>query len=244
MRVWFRPSVLVLFCLAGWAASAAAEPLPLGLGQAVACALANGDEARLAELMREQAEHRAGQARAALLPQLTVTSGAGYSSRQTEKLRAVDRRGVERVYGLATLGAREGWFNVFLEQLLFDLSQMKAAEIARLEARVAALRARERREAVAQAIVELYGRTLWLGERRRLLGEIAERLQSLAATASALAKAGRTLELEREAVAIELERVRIELEELAALEQSSARALAEAVGLSGAEVRVLPASLP
>ena len=76
----------------------------LTLAEAVSRALAQSGQARQVSLATERAAHEAEQAHSSFRPQVGMNSAAGYSSRQTEKLRAVDGRGVERVYGLASLG--------------------------------------------------------------------------------------------------------------------------------------------
>lgn len=107
--------------MAAWHAPAYGQGAPLTLADAVAIAVRRSDGVRIAALESEQAQAAVGSERSAYLPHLGITSGAGYSNRQNEKLRALDANGNERVYGLQSIGMRNGWFNVEVEQLIVDI---------------------------------------------------------------------------------------------------------------------------
>ena len=125
----------------------------LTLAEAVAGALQHGDDAHLAGLEAAQAADGLGEERSSYLPHLAVTSGAGYSNRQNEKLRAVNAQGVEKVFQLQSLGARDGWLNVEVEQLLFDLGQWRRIEQRALAAEAAQTAVDERRDMIARDVV-------------------------------------------------------------------------------------------
>ncbi len=199
--------------LAVWPAASDDPPADrtgrLALQQAVAMALEQGYGARIARLEASRAGDESARARDAFLPKLWLTSDVGYSNRLDEKLRVLDHQGRPRTYGLATLGATEGWLNVFVEQVLVDLQRWREAERAALAAELAELREAERREAIAHEVVGLFAEVVKLEE---LLEAGRGRLDSalwLDEQARALDAAGRTLAFEREAAALHLESVRL-----------------------------------
>jgi outer membrane protein len=203
-----------LLALAADTASAegAAPPraaVRLTLREAVAMALEQGYGARIARLEAERAADESARARGAFLPRLWLTSNAGYSNRLDEKLRVLDHQARPRTYGLATIGASEGWLNVFVDQVLLDLRSWREAERAELAAELAGLREAERREAIAHEVVGRFALVLRLEELAASDRRSEESALWLDEQARALFEAGRALASEREAVAIHLEEARL-----------------------------------
>ncbi len=186
----------------------------LTLAEAVSRALAQSGQARQVSLATERAAHEAEQAHSSFRPQVGMNSAAGYSSRQTEKLRAVDGRGVERVYGLASLGSRDGWFNFFVEQLLFDLRRSKEIEAADLALRAAEAVEAQRRESIASDVLELYADMVRIDEKLRVVRDVADRAAALRRVASSLADAGSALDVDREDASIAAERAALAVDDL------------------------------
>jgi outer membrane protein TolC len=216
-----------LVALAAASAPAAhAEPaVRLTLREAVAMALEQGYGARIARLEAARAADERARVRGAFLPRLWLTSNAGYSNRLDEKLRVLDPQGVPRTYGLATLGATEGWLNVFVDQVLLDLRQWREAERAELAAGLAELREAERREAIAHEVVVDFAHVLRLEELAASLRGGEEEARWLDEQAGSLLGAGRALASEREAVAIHLEQARLEVAARAGELEAARRAL-------------------
>jgi len=198
---------LSLAALAGAAAAA-----PLTLADAVARALEDGPQARIARLEAGQATDEFGEARSVYLPHVGISSQAGYSNRQDEKLRAVDRAGRERTYGLASLGSDEGWFNFYVQQLLFDLSKWRQVERAALSAEAARIAEDERRETIALEVVRHYADVLRLRELVTLDEERLAAVARLDAQAAALLETGRVLDAERAEATLHRESLRLALE--------------------------------
>jgi outer membrane protein TolC len=184
----------------------------LTLAEAVSRALARGPDAVIARLEAERAEEATLQTRGQYYPTLTLTSRAGYSNRQDEKLAAVDGNGVEREYGLATLASDRGWLNVFIRQLLLDLRTWRDIERSEIEEEAAEAAEKEQREAVTFAVIDRYLKVLQLEKLVALDQEKVEGAQWLDEQAGVLLGAGRSLPTEREHASIHLEEVRLELD--------------------------------
>lgn len=150
-----RPMLLTLTL----ASAAAAAPLRLSLRQAVEVALAPEGNARLAlarELAR-QSDTRAGQARAALLPQVESSIA---QQNQTRNLAAFGIRFSLPVPGFQ-LPERVGPFNVFdarvtAAQSLFDLSAWRRWQAARESRQAAQAETDSARDQVAAVVAKLY----------------------------------------------------------------------------------------
>ena len=96
--------------LAAAAGATAAEPAaPLTLSAAVARALREAPDARIARLEAEQADDAAAAARSLYWPHASVTSQAGWSNRQNDTIDVYDPNGNEKRYPLSTLGSSEPW---------------------------------------------------------------------------------------------------------------------------------------
>jgi outer membrane protein TolC len=240
--------VFVLLCVAavmGWPASAAAEGSRLTLADAVASALQRGSDAHIARLEADQAADGLGAERSSYLPHLAITSGAGYSNRQNDKLRAVNAQGREKVYQLQSLGAHEGWFNVELEQLLFDLGQWHRIEQQALMAEAARIAADERRDAVARDVLVAYVKVLRLEAQHALAVERGHQATWLDDQAGRLLRAGRILPSEHEQTAVLALEAGLDAESQAVELAEARSALRVAVGDPALDVSHLdPTSLP
>jgi outer membrane protein TolC len=199
-------------------------------------ALEQGYDARIARLESARAADEHARVREVFLPKLWLTSQAGYSNRLDEKLRVLDHQARPRDYPLATLGATEGWLNVFVDQVLLDLRRWRDVERAELAAALARAREDERREAIAREVAGLFVGVLRL-EALLAAGRAQEgSARWLDEQAHLLHGAGRALGSEREAAALHLEGLRLENEALGGELEDARRALWLAV--SGAEGEV------
>jgi outer membrane protein TolC len=207
-----RPTVALSFLVGLLSLPAAGRASTLTLAEAVSRALARGPDAVIARLEAERAEEATLQTRSQYYPTLTLTSRAGYSNRQDEKLEAVDGNGVERKYGLATLASDRGWLNVFIRQLLLDLRTWRDIERSQIEEEAAAAAEKEQREAVTFAVIDRYLTVLQLEKLVALDQEKVEGAAWLDEQAGVLLDAGRSLPTEREHASIHLEEVRLELD--------------------------------
>ena len=150
---------------------AAADSGRLTLSEAVARALAGGPAARIARLEAHRAQEAAGAARGTYLPQVAITSEAGWSNRFDDTFTALNRNGKFKKYGLATIGSNRGWFNVYLSQMLFDLKQWRVIEREELAAEAAALQEGLQREDVAMEVTRRYATLLRVQRRSEISQE-------------------------------------------------------------------------
>lgn len=188
-------SSLAIVALSAAPAASRADREPLSLAAAVSRALEGGYTSRIARLEAGSADHVHQEMRGSYLPHLYLTSAAGWSNQREEKLVALDPGGRLREYDIASIGSSEGAFNVYLEQLVFDLekwNQIEREELAAEAARVGELRDRERvaydvarkfsRVARLERLRELALRQVadarWLDEQARKLYEVGQLLQS------------------------------------------------------------------
>jgi len=226
----FVPLALVVITVA-----VPARGATLTLVDAVNRALHDGPEAQIARLEADQAGNLASSARSAYWPQLRLTSRAGYSNRQDEKLVAVDGQGVVREYGLATLGSDRGWVNVFIDQLLFDLGRWRQIERTEIEAEAARVAEDEQRERISLVTLERYVDVLQLEEFLALDRERVTEAQWLAQQGEALSRGGRALAAEREQAALSLEEARLEADLRSQGLADARRALWLAIGATDTE---------
>jgi outer membrane protein TolC len=181
----------------------------LTLSDAVSRALREAPEAKIARLEADRAGDAASAAQSSYWPHASLGSQAGYSNRLDEKLEAVDGNGRVREYGLASLGSRTGWLNLYINQLLFDLSRWKNIKRTELEAEAARIVHAERREAISFQVLEAYANVL---RRQRLLDldrVHLRRAEWLDEQAEVLLRAGEALPSQREQVALHLDEARM-----------------------------------
>ncbi len=148
----------------------------------------------------------------------------------SERLEAVDADGDVHKYGLGSLGSRDGWFNVMVHQVVFDLARWKQAERAEREAEVAALDEAQRRESASYDVLEAYVNVLryqeLLDNQRRRIVEV----EALDQRAASLLEAGRSLAGERDEVALYLQEVKLEFLAREDQAQAARRALSLLLG--------------
>lgn len=226
---------------------AKAAAVRLTLADAVASALRHSREVRIARLEADRAGNVLGQTRASYLPQLSITSYAGYSNRFDEKIRAIDGQGVERKYGLATIAANEGWFNVYLDQLLFDLSHLRLIERDQLAAEASALAEQQEREEVAYDVTRRYADLVRLERLAVAADSDVAAAEWLDGQAGSLLDAGRVVTSDREQVTLYLEATRLDARALRNEITAGRAALQIALGDDGSDgalPEVIPESLP
>jgi multidrug efflux system outer membrane protein len=244
---WMRPVCVAPLLLAGSATGVVSADGNVGsrltLAQAVGVALDYNYDMRIAALESDRADNALGETRASYLPRLSVSTNAGYSNRFDEKLRAIDRRGVERTYGLASLGSRDGWVNVYVDQVVFDLSQLRLIERETLAADAMRLSEVQRREDVAYEVTRGYADLVRLEELAALAGETLAAAERLDAQARVLLSAGRTVSSEREQAALYLEEARLRSSELQDDVLSARLALKQMMG-EGGDPTILPDLVP
>jgi outer membrane protein len=190
-------------------ATAAPDELPtatavpddrLTLGEAITKALSEGVEARIAHLEADRAGHAVGETRANYLPQVGLSSDAGWSNRYDETFTAQDQAGQWREYGLATLAADRAWLRFHVSQILLDLKQWREIEREQLAAEAALVTETRDRDEVAYEVTRRYARLVALERKASLDQEQIERARGLDVQAGHLFDAGRTLELDRQLV--------------------------------------------
>jgi outer membrane protein TolC len=197
-------AALILFAVSVAPRVGHADQEGLTLAGAVGRALQDGYAARIAALTAQQAGDAYRETRGAYLPHLYATSGAGTSNRRKEKLIALNESFQVKEYGIAALASDEGWLNVFVEQLVFDMRQWRLMERDKISAELARIQEGEERERVARDVTAKFSEVVRL-ERQADLALIAlEDARSLDSQARKLFEAGRSIEAEREAVALRL----------------------------------------
>jgi outer membrane protein TolC len=182
----------------------------LTLGDAVARALDNSFDARIAALESGRADDRHAEARAAFMPKLNITSYAGYSNRLDETFQALDGNGNDATYGLATIGSQDGWLNVLVDQVVLDLSRWRAVEGEEIAARIARVKESEGREFVAFEVMRLFAKLARIQQLVALDDEHEIDAEWLDEQAALLLEAGRTLSSDRDSVALYLENARLD----------------------------------
>jgi outer membrane protein TolC len=234
-------AALILFAVSLAPPVVHADDEGLTLAGAVARALQDGYSARIAALTADQAGDTYRETRGAYLPHFYATSGAGTSNRRDEKLIAFNENGKIKEYGIAALAADEGWLNVFVEQLVFDMRQWRLMERDKIGAELARIQEGEERERVARDVTSKFAEVVRL-ERQADLALIAlEDARKLDSQARKLFEAGRSIESEREAVALRL----AESEMQARNRRAEAREVLESLWLAiaGGDRAGIPASV-
>ena len=195
---WALAAFVLLWVPGSVSAEAADDTLTLE--EAISKALAEGTAARIASLEAERAEHGAKEVRAAVLPQVGVTSDVGWSNRYDDTLIALDAQGQAREYGLATIAADRAWLQLYVSQILLDLKQFRELEREELGAEVAALAETRDREAIAYEVVRRYSRLVALERKAAVAAEQQREAAWLDDQATHLMDAGRALPGDRSLV--------------------------------------------
>ncbi len=188
--------------LLAFAAGSAGAQETLSLGEALTLALEHGDQARIARLETARAGAGFEQVRAGYLPQVGLTSEAGWSNRLEDTFIAETPDGKRAEYGLATIAPDRAWLNLYVSQTLLDLRQWREIEREQLAAEVALVAETSARDDVAYRVLNSYARLVQL-ERKILVADA--RLQDsewLAKQATNLHAAGRALEVDKNLVGL------------------------------------------
>jgi outer membrane protein TolC len=224
-----------------------ADTGPLTLADALSRALAGGATARIARLEAHQASDALGEMRGSYLPQLGVSSEAGWSNRLDETFTAIGTDSQPTKLGLATLGSERGWLNVYVTQILFDLKQWRLIEREELAAEAAALAESRERDDVAFEVTRRYADVVRLQRRAALEQELRVDAQWLRERADRFFEAGRALELDHSLVTLHHEETELEVQAAAHALAIAREQLWIAVGEGEAPaegVELAPESLP
>lgn len=207
-----RVAALIVACCvaASVRAGRASSGPPLTLPDAVARALREGRDAKIARLETEEADAAVGQARSIYWPQAAVSSNAGWSDRQNETINAINGQGQLKRYPLSALGSNAAWVSVYIDQVLFDLSRWRGVERSELEREAVAVQEAEQRERISYAVIEQYVNLLRLEQNAAMDAERIRQAEWLDRQAAALLDAGRALAAEREQVGLALEEARVQ----------------------------------
>lgn len=225
----------------------AAGAVTLSLRDAVARALRDAPEAKIAELEASKADDQAAAARSIYWPHAGVRSQAGWSSEQDSTIDAINGKGQLKRYPLSAQGSSEPWLAVYFDQILFDLKQWRDVERAELEAEAADVAESEQHEGVSYAVVDRYVDVVRLEQLAANDRTKIADVEWLHRQAELLLQGGRALPEERERAAIELEQARLEADAHREQLEQARTALADAIGADPDEasaITVDPTSLP
>jgi len=230
------------------ASAARADEGPLTLANAVSRALAGGAAARIARLEAHRATDAAGEKRGAYLPQVGISSDAGWSNRYEETFNALAPDGSSTVtLGLATLGTDRGWLNVYVSQILFDLKQWKLIEREELMAEAAAVQETSERDEVAFEVLRRYANLLSLQRKQAVAQELLRDAQWLREQGDHFFEAGRILEVEHTLADLYLEETELDAQtlshEISAAQEDLWLAVGEGEPPAGT-LTLVPESLP
>lgn len=176
---------------------ARADAGTLTLARAVLQALEAGAAARISRLETDRASHARGEARADYLPQVGLTSEAGWSNRVNETFFGLDKKGNPQQYSLATIAPDRAWLQLYLTQTLFDMKSWRELERRDIEAQVARIAESRGRDDVSFEVMQHYTQLLRLQQEMHEAEERLVEAQWLAAQAESLFEAGRVLEVDR-----------------------------------------------
>jgi outer membrane protein TolC len=226
-------------------AGAASGADQLRLADALMRALQKGVAAQIARLEAERAGHAAGEVRANYLPQVGLTSEAGWSNRYNDTFYGADGNGNLREYSLATIGADRAWLQIYASQILFDLKQWKEIEREELAAEVASLAETRDRDDVAYDVLQRYAKLVALEREAEVANRQLEQAQWLDARAGDLLGAGRLLPVERNLAELHRADAELTAQTLAGEIEAARAALWLAIGEpEPLRIPIDPASLP
>lgn len=183
------------------AGSAGAEET-MSLGEALTKALEHGDQARIARLETDRADAGFDEVRSGYLPQVGLTSEAGWSNRMDDTFTTVDPEGDANTYSLATIAPDRAWLNLYVTQTLLDLRKWREIEREQLATEVAQVAETGERDDVAYDVLTRYARVVQL-QRKADVAEAGLRdSEWLADQAKSLHSAGRALEVDKNLVGL------------------------------------------
>jgi len=243
-----RPLVCLIAIAGLMASTARADEGLLTLTNAVSRALAGGAAARIARLETHRATDAAEEKRGAYLPQLGISSDAGWSNRYEETFVAAAPNDQGTVtLGLATLGTDRGWLNIYVSQILFDLKQWKLIEREELMAEAAAVQETSERDDVAFEVLRRYVNLLSLQRKQAVAHELLLDAEWLREQGDLFFKAGRILEVEHTLAGLYLEEAELDAlaktHEIAAAQADLWLAVGEGEPPAGT-LSLVPESLP
>jgi len=143
--------------------------------------------------------------RGSYLPQLSVTSAAGWSNRRDEKLIALDKSGKFQTYDIASIGSKEGSFNVYIEQLLFDLERWRLIGREEIAVEAAGVAELQEREGVAYDVTRKFTQVVRLQRLEDVAQQQVADARWLDEQARKLYEVGQVLETERGLAALHLD---------------------------------------
>jgi len=222
--------VVIALGMPGAAGATAPDSRVFTLPDAVARALREGPDAKLAHLATTQADAAVGQARSVYWPQAGVSSQIGWSDRQNDTINALDGQYVLKRYPLSSLGSNQPWLSVYIDQVLFDLSRWHGVERTELEREATAVQEAEQRESISLTVTEQYVNLLRLQGLAALDAQRVTQAEWLDHQAVTLLEAGRALPAERDQVALALEEARLQVDTRAQELDGARVALWRAVG--------------
>jgi outer membrane protein TolC len=217
----------VLLCAGVCTATAATT---LTLADAVVRAFDHAPRARIARLETARAEGEVSVTEGSYWPIVGASSRAGWSNRMDETIEAVDGNGHLQEYPSSSLGSQEGWFNLFVRQLLFDLGKWRLIEQAAIEAEAARVSEAQAREAIALDVLSRYADVLRAERLRDAQAEAVKSAEWLDGQAQLLLVAGRCLPGQRDEVGVHLESTRLDADLRRAEVMSGREALILAIG--------------
>jgi outer membrane protein TolC len=178
----------------------AAQDDSFTLGEAITKALQEGVDARIARLEAERAGHAVGEVRSGYLPQVGLSSEAGWSNRLDDTFIASDKNGNPAEYSLATIAPDRAWLQLHLTQTLFDLRQWREIEREQLSAEAAQVAETRDRDEVAYEVMRRYVRLVELERKAAMAHEQLVEAQWLSDQAGHLSAAGRALDVDHSLV--------------------------------------------
>ena len=202
IRIRTLRAVGLAVALVGFAAGGARADEAMSLGEALTMALERGDQARIARLETSRASDGLSQVRAGYLPQMGLTSEAGWSNRYDETFVAPDRSGEFKEYSLATIAPDRAWLQIYLSQTLLDLRQWREIEREQLAAEVAQVAETSERDDVAYHVLNRYARLVQLQRKTAIADARLQDSEWLAEQAEILHSAGRALEVDKNLVGL------------------------------------------
>jgi len=174
----------------------------LSLGAALTKALEQGDQARIARLQTDRADAGFDEVRSGYLPQVGLTSEAGWSNRFDDTFLTQSPDGTVNEYSLATISADRAWLQLYVSQTLLDLRQWREIEREQLASEVAQVAETSERDDVAYRVLHRYARLVQLERKATVADDRLQDSEWLAEQAKNLHSAGRALEVDKNLVGL------------------------------------------
>ena len=198
----FLIRALVSALLSALVAAGAAADETMSLGEALTKALEYGDDARIARLETDRADADFEARRAGYLPQVGLSSEAGWSNRMDETFIAANPDGGSSEFSLATIAPDRAWLQLYLSQTLLDLRQWREIEREQLASEVAQVAETSERDNIAYHVLNRYARLIQLERKAAVADARLQDSEWLAEQAKHLHAAGRALEVDKNLVGL------------------------------------------